>query len=72
MKRYYRRIASLLSGNYILPSPAHCEISTTHLLSTMRPVNPATAPPAPPVQSVAFSTKRNFEVFKALPPKTNS
>ena len=27
MKRYYRRIAPLLSGNYILPSPAHCEIS---------------------------------------------
>lgn len=40
MKRYYRRIAPLLSGNYILPSHAHCEISTTYLLSTMRPVKP--------------------------------
>ncbi|MDA7508423.1 hypothetical protein N9208_05485 [Akkermansiaceae bacterium] len=40
MKRYYRRIAPLLSGNYILPSPAYCEISTPHLLSTMRPVKP--------------------------------
>ena len=36
MKRYYRRIAPLLSGNYILPSPAHYEISTPHLLSNSR------------------------------------
>ena len=44
MKRYYRRIAPLLSGNHILPSPAHYEISTPHLLSTIRPVSPSIAP----------------------------
>ena len=57
MKRYYRRIAPLLSGNYILPSPAHCEISTPHLLSTMRPVNPATAPPNSVLHGLSSKSK---------------